>query len=124
MYDFNLEILAKEAANVFDCPPYDTILSVAKMLFGYENVTYNERMIFIRDKINLQLCLSWNEQKVYFRTYFNIDTPTGERTEDTSDFNNELDRINQTFRLFNVEQMVAYLQLKEIENRFIRNNEG
>ena len=114
----------RDAENIFDCKTYDAILRAAECLFGDMNVTYNERAIFIKDKITLELSLSWNEQKVYIYTYFDLDLMKGDRVENASDVNQELRRLNGTFRLFGLNEVIQYLQIKEIENRYIRQNEG
>ena len=123
-YDFHLKTLMRDAENIFDCNAYDAILRAAKCLFGNEYVTYNERAIFIKDKITLELSLSWNEQKVYIYTYFDLDLMKGDMVENASDVNQELRRLNGTFRLFGLNEVIQYLQIKEIENRYIRQNEG
>jgi hypothetical protein len=123
-YDFHLETLMRDAENIFDCKAYDAVLRAAKVLFGDRNVTYNESTIFIKDKITLELSLSWNEQKVYIYTYFDLDLMKGDKLENASDVNNELRRLNGTFRLFGLNEIIQYLQIKEIENRFIKQHEG
>jgi hypothetical protein len=123
-FDLHIETLKRDAKNVFDCLAYDTILHAAKILFGDKQVTNNEKSIFIKDNICLELSLSWNEQKVYIYTYFDLDMLKGERHKEANDINYNLRSINQSFRLFGLDQIIEYLQLKEIENRWIRNNEG
>lgn len=123
-YDLHIETIKRDCPNVFDCTSYDAILHAAKLLFGDKNVTNTERKILIKDHINLELSLSWNEQKVYVYTYFDLDMSKGDRREDANDINHEIRQLNNVFRLFGLNQIIEYLQIKEMENRFIRNNEG
>jgi len=48
----------------------------------------------------------------------------GERLKDAQDINYQLRSVNPYFRLFGLNEIIQYLQMKEIENRFISNNEG
>lgn len=123
-FNFNIDTLKRDCENIFDSKAYDSILSAARTLFGYKNVTYNESKIFIKDKICIELSLSWNEQKAYIYTYFDLNMKTGEAMKDQQDINYELRNINPSFRLFGLNEIIQYLQIKEIENRFISNNEG
>jgi hypothetical protein len=119
-FDFHLDSLQRDAKNVFDNSMYDTILEASKRLFGAKNVWNNERSIFIQDKINLELCLSYNEPKVYIHTY--LDAKGKENLGDEIRY--KLMKINTSFRLFGLQSVIEYLQLKQIENKFISNNEG
>lgn len=123
-FDLHKETLMRDAKNVFDCKVYDAIFHAAKLLFGDKNVTYNDSTIFIKDKVCIELSLSWNEQKVYFYTYFDLDMMKGEKRKDAGDINHDLRSINPYFRIFAFDDIIQYLQIKEIENRFIRNHEG
>jgi len=123
-FNFHIETLKRDCENIFDCKVYDAILQAARILFGHKNVTYNESKIFIKDKICIELSLSWNEQKVYIYTYFDLDMKTGDIFKDQQDINHELRKVNTSFRLFGLNEIIQYLQIKEIENRFIRENEG
>jgi hypothetical protein len=124
--DFSLhtEILKRDCPNVFDCKSYDTILHAANILFGDRNVTHNESSIFIKDRVCIELSLSWNEQKAYIYTYFDFDMMKGERRNDANDINYELRVVNPYFRLFGLDEILKYLQLKQMENKFIRAHEG
>lgn len=123
-FDFHIETLKRDCPNIFDSKNYDAILHAAKILFGERNVTNNERAIFIKDKVCIELSLSWNEQKAYIYTYFDLDMRTGDQRKDAQDINHELRQVNTSFRLFGLNEIIQYLQMKEIENRFIANNEG
>jgi len=123
-FSLHTETLKRDAENIFDCTVYDAILSAAKILFGKENVTYDDRSIFIKDRVCIELSLSWNEQKAYIYNYFDLDMMKGERHKDAQDINHQLRCVNPNFRLFGLNEILQYLQIKEIENRFIRNNEG
>jgi hypothetical protein len=123
-FDLHIETLKRDCANIFDSKSYDAILYAAKILFGERNVTYTERSILIKDKVCIELSLSWNEQKAYIYTYFDTDMLKGERLKDADNINYELRKINPYFRLFGLNEIIQYLQMKEIENRFITNNEG
>lgn len=123
-FNFHIETLKRDCENIFDCKAYDAILSAARTLFGYNNVAYNERSIFIKDKVCIELSLSWNEQKAYIYTYFDLDMMKGERMKEAQDINHQLRKVNPSFRLFGLNEIIQYLQIKEIENRFIRETEG
>jgi len=123
-FDLHIETIKRDCENIFDCKSYDAILYAAKILFGHENVTYTDKSILINDKICIEISLTWNEQKAYIYTYFDLDMCKGDRREDADDINHEIRKINPSFRLFSLDQIIQYLQIKEIENRFIRNNEG
>lgn len=123
-FNLHIETIKRDCKNVFDCKSYDTILHAAKLLFGDKNVKSTESKILIKDRINLELSLSWNEQKIYVYTYFDLDVSKGKRREDANDINYEIRKLNNVFRLFGLDQIIEYLQIKEIENTFIRNNEG
>jgi hypothetical protein len=124
-WDFNLETVKRDAKKVYENTTYDSLLHVAKILFGDRCVSHNENKIFIKDYITLEISLSWNEPKIYVYQYWDFNMMSGkDRPANANDLNYELRDMNSTFRLFGIEQMVEYLQLKELENRWIRNNEG
>lgn len=123
-FNFHIETLKRDAENIFDCKSYDAVLWAAKILFGHEKVTHNDSKIFIKDKVCIELSLSWNEQKVYVYTYFDLNMKKGDEMKDQGYINHELRNINPSFRLFGLNEIIQYLQIKEIENRFIRNSEG
>lgn len=121
----NVDQIAAAAPNIFNCcKPYNTILHAAKILFGETAVSYNDDSIFIKDKVCIELSLSWNEPKAYIYTYFDLDLAAGERLENAKDVNYILRSINPSFRLFAVDEIIEYLIIKENENRFIQLNEG
>jgi hypothetical protein len=123
-FDLHIETIKRDCANIFDHRGYDAILHAAKILFGPDKVTHNEKSIFIKDKICLELSLSWNEQKAYIYNYFDLDMAKGEPMREKNEINHELRKLNPSFRLFGLSQIIEYLQIKEIENRYIRNEEG
>lgn len=123
-FDLHIETLKRDCENIFDSKNYDTILHAARILFGKNCVTYDDRTIYIKDKVCIELSLSWNEQKAYIYTYFDLDMMKGERLKDAQDINYQLRNVNPSFRLFGLNEIIQYLQMKEIENRFISNNEG
>jgi hypothetical protein len=123
-FNFHLETLKRDCQNIFDDKTYDAILHAAKILFGTNQVTYNERSIFIKDKICIELSFSWNETKAYIYTYHDLDMMEGEPIKERQEVNYQLRSLNPSFRLFGLKQIIEYLQIKEIENRFIRENEG
>ncbi len=99
-----------------DCDTYEQIWQVCKIYFGGSATAYPRKSkIVIKDRINLVISLSGNECKAYFYTYICEDK------ERQLDFFNEK---NYTFRLFSIDEIAGYLQIKAIENEFIINNEG
>ena len=128
--EFNIKELRREVFNmkvnqVFDDSTYDSLLHAAKILFP-GCVFTTDKSIFIRDKINLELSLSWNETKIYVYNYFLPDpkTPWYDNEPIDNDQQYEVRRINNSFRFFALETMIQYLNLKKIENDFIKENEG
>lgn len=111
--ELNLQALKDSAENVFDHSVYNTVLKAAKVLFGPQYVTHTDSSITIKHNINLHLSLSWNETKIYFYSFI-YDGPEAQ----------ELRYKNRTFRVFYLEGMIQYLQLKHIENEMIENIEG
>lgn len=123
-WNFHIETVKRDAKKVYENTTYDSLLYVARRLFGDNCVFYNENKIFIKDYITLEISLSWNEPKIYVYQYWDFNMLSGkDRPVNANDLNYELRDMNSTFRLFGLEQMVEYLQLKEIENRWIRNHE-
>lgn len=110
-HDLNLEEVRKVKGNYYDCDTYDMVLKICLVYFGTSAVKYDENSITIKSFINLSLSLSWNETKIYFHSW------NGELTDD-------LRKQNNVFRLFSLNEMYKYLQLKYIENNFIKDNEG
>lgn len=111
----NLEEARKDKGNFFESDTYDMTLLVCQLLFGGANVKYDDSNIWIKDKINLTLSLSWNECKIYFYSY--ILPPL---TNDTYEFTS----AQYTFRFFQINEILNYLLIKRQENEFIRENEG
>jgi len=123
-FDLHVETMKRDSPNVFDCKSYDTILHAAKILFGDRNVTNDESSIFIKDRVCIELSLSWNEQKAYIYTFFDLDMKKGNPIPNSSDLNYELRKLQPSVRLFGLNEIIQYLQIKEIENRFLCQNEG
>ena len=80
--ELNLQEISQTAPKIFDCKVYDTILQSAIILFGRESVRNDDRRIVIKDRVNITLLLSWNEQKVYIYTYIG---PLGKLQEQTTE---------------------------------------
>lgn len=117
--ELNLQEISQTAPKIFDCKVYDTILQSAIILFGRESVRNDDRRIVIKDRVNITLLLSWNEQKVYIYTYIG---PLGKLQE--PDSKDKLNIGNYVFRLFSLEDICNYLTIKRQENEFIKLNEG
>ena len=119
----NIAEIQKNHPNVFDCNFYDTILEGLILLFGKRNVTVNINMnrIIVKDRINLQLSISWNEAKIYIHTWI---YDCNRKNEASIEIWREVDKQNRSFRLFGIDQIFEYLYIKRDENEFIINNEG
>lgn len=111
--ELNINEVKATAPNVFDNNFYDTILAAVILLFGKNHVTVDEKMgkIYIQDRINLTLSLSWNEPKIYFWSFiFKGEVP-------------EKLFKNRTFRLMSTDPIIEYLYIKRDENKYITDNE-
>lgn len=115
----NIKVIQAEAGKFYDCNYYNAVLLAAQTLFP-NRVLFTDDYITIKDRIFLDLSLSYNEPKIYVRTYqFPI-----KKGQSLTDEQYEIFKINPSFRFFDAETMINYLQLKATENKFIHDNEG
>jgi len=103
----------RSCENVFDDKHYDAVLAIAQFYFGKDRVSWDNkefRWIRIKDRVNIELSLSYNETKAYIYTYFgDKGGPLGE---------------HYTPRLFAVSEMAEYLRLQADINSWLIDNEG
>ncbi|HYE67707.1 MAG TPA: hypothetical protein VEA58_03795 [Anaerovoracaceae bacterium] len=121
--NFDLDDIVNSSPKVFGKPEYDALYCVAKLLFGESCVKANPKLgvIQITGNIYLEISLSSNECKAYFYTYV---VPKEYYFPAPADVRRAFMNVNEGFRLFALEAMVEYLQLKANESDFIRRMEG
>lgn len=108
---------------------YNVVLHCARHLFP-GSVKVDERgIILIHDRVTIMLNLSWNENKVYIDTYNDCRESFQRKgyakfTRIDDKVCGEMSKNNATFRLFDIESIITYLEMKAQENGFIKHNEG
>jgi galactose mutarotase-like enzyme len=113
------ELAANIPVGIFDNAFYDALYVGLVILFPDAKVTpsLKSNTITVKDKINIEFSVSWNEPKVSVRSFIT------KESIDPDSFH-ELNKHNYSFRFFDLQTIFNWLYIKVEENTFIRNNEG
>lgn len=108
----------KNAKPYFNDPVYDSIIAYCKQHFGKKSVEVDKSTFQVSvntGNVSFTLSFSFNETKVYIRPYICSANALEYRI---------FTRENALFRLFTLENVVEWLDLKIKEDSWIRTNQG
>lgn len=117
------EELKKQSKGLFEDKTYDAIATAVLSYWG-ENETWiepdNRQIVVNTGCVAFRMSFSSNETKIYIRSFVTGNAETFEERE-AEYF---MCKINPHFRLFGLEEVLEYLQIKKREDDWIRHNEG